>query len=376
MPKTLQDIAQELVNSNNKVELIFAFNGVGKTRLSREFKKLVAPKVENENGELVYSNELSSKVVVYYSAFTEDLFNWNNDLDTDINFKLEIRPNSFTDWILTDEGKDVAIINQFKNYTQAKADPKFSEGNKDITFSLLNLDGSRTPKIKISKGEENNLIWSVFYNLLEEITAKTDDGSNPFPQLKYIFIDDPVSSLDDNNILKLGLSLARVINSSRSDLKFIITTHNTNLYKTLHSEIEKKVTKQGYVLENDQHTGYQLIPKPGHSNTYFSSHLKNLRQLTVATTSNPSIVERNHLPLLRSLYEKVAFFLGYANWRELLPKDDDNNGESYAKFINEGNHDYNNYDDVTPLKPHEKQTVALLLKNLENHVKFNSTESN
>ena len=30
--------------SNVKVQLIYAFNGTGKTRLSREFKELIAPK--------------------------------------------------------------------------------------------------------------------------------------------------------------------------------------------------------------------------------------------------------------------------------------------------------------------------------------------
>ena len=29
---------------NKKVQLIYAFNGTGKTRLSREFKELIAPK--------------------------------------------------------------------------------------------------------------------------------------------------------------------------------------------------------------------------------------------------------------------------------------------------------------------------------------------
>lgn len=44
MGKNLKEIAQELKNNNKKVQLIYAFNGNGKTRLSREFKELVAPK--------------------------------------------------------------------------------------------------------------------------------------------------------------------------------------------------------------------------------------------------------------------------------------------------------------------------------------------
>jgi len=85
MGKSLDEIAQELKDSNKKVQLIYAFNGTGKTRLSRAFKELVAPKnqLEEEAG-------LASKKILYYNAFTEDLFYWDNDLDNDTNLKLKI----------------------------------------------------------------------------------------------------------------------------------------------------------------------------------------------------------------------------------------------------------------------------------------------
>ena len=44
MSKSLTEIAQQLKDANKKVQLIYAFNGTGKTRLSREFKQLIAPK--------------------------------------------------------------------------------------------------------------------------------------------------------------------------------------------------------------------------------------------------------------------------------------------------------------------------------------------
>ncbi|MFJ1378102.1 hypothetical protein ACILE8_07000 [Capnocytophaga canimorsus] len=48
MGKSLTEIAEVLKNSDKKVQLIYAFNGTGKTRLSREFKELIAPKSVNE----------------------------------------------------------------------------------------------------------------------------------------------------------------------------------------------------------------------------------------------------------------------------------------------------------------------------------------
>ena len=102
MGKTLTDIAQTLIDAKKKVQLIYAFNGVGKTRLSREFKELVAPKIEGE--EAAAEEEMLIKVL-YYNAFTEDLFYWDNDLDEDKNRKLIIHPNNFTDWIFKDQGQ-------------------------------------------------------------------------------------------------------------------------------------------------------------------------------------------------------------------------------------------------------------------------------
>ncbi len=41
-----------------------------------------------------------------YNAFTEDLFYWDNDLAGDAEPKLKIQPNTFTDWVLKDQGQD------------------------------------------------------------------------------------------------------------------------------------------------------------------------------------------------------------------------------------------------------------------------------
>ena len=39
-------------------------------------------------------------MVLYYNAFTEDLFYWDNDLEDDIERKLKIQPNSYTQWVI------------------------------------------------------------------------------------------------------------------------------------------------------------------------------------------------------------------------------------------------------------------------------------
>ena len=123
MGQSLIQISETLKNSDKKAQLIYAFNGIGKTRLSREFRLLVAPKdVEDE--------EETGIKVLYYNAFTEDLFYWDNDLDADVNRKLLIRPNGFTNMVLKflkDQGLDGNIISNFQHFTSDKVTPRFNE---------------------------------------------------------------------------------------------------------------------------------------------------------------------------------------------------------------------------------------------------------
>ena len=51
MGKSLEEIAEELKGRNKKVLLVYAFNGTGKTRLSRVFKELISPKQDDEESE-------------------------------------------------------------------------------------------------------------------------------------------------------------------------------------------------------------------------------------------------------------------------------------------------------------------------------------
>jgi len=221
-----------------KVQLVYAFNGTGKTRLSREFKQLIAPKGNTEGDE----GSSSREKILYYNAFTEDLFYWDNDLEGDADPKLKIQPNSYTDWLLTllkDLGQDANIVKYFQHYANDKLTPHFSENFTEVTFSLERGDDEHTGNLKISKGEESNFIWSVFYTLLDQVITilnvaePTERETNQFDQLEYVFIDDPVSSLDENHLIELAVNLVGLIKSSKSNLKFIVTTHSPLFYNVL-----------------------------------------------------------------------------------------------------------------------------------------------
>ncbi len=163
MGKSLREIAQQLKDADKKAQLIYAFNGTGKTRLSREFKELIAPKEADAEEQ-----EESGVKILYYNAFTEDLFYWDNDLDADSDRKLRIQPNSFTKWVLEDQGQEPNIVANFQYYTSDKLTPIFSEDFSEVRFSFERGNDEQPENVKISKGEESCFIWSVFYSFWQK----------------------------------------------------------------------------------------------------------------------------------------------------------------------------------------------------------------
>ena len=362
MGKTLTEIAQQLQHANKKVQLLYAFNGTGKTRLSRAFKELIAPKAEGEEAQ---ASDLADKKVLYYSAFTEDLFYWKNDLERDVEPKLIIQPNAFTRWVLEEQGQDQSITATFQGYTSDKLTPHFSNDFSSVSFSFERGNYQQEPHIKISKGEESNFIWSVFNALLEQLISELNiaeaenRSTDAFNKLEYVFIDDPVSSLDENHLIELAVNLAGLIKSSQStDLKFIITTHSPLFYNVLFNELNGKVC---YLLERFDDGSFALTEKNGDSNKSFSYHLHLLQTIEQAVADNK--VERYHFTLLRNLYEKTAGFLGYPKWSELLP---DDKQLYYSRIINFTSHSTLSNEAVAQPTPAEKATVNLLLDHLKN----------
>lgn len=364
MGVSLTEIAQMLKDNDKKVQMIYAFNGVGKTRLSKTFRLLVAPKDEIEPEE----TGLSSKKIIYYNAFTEDLFYWDNDLENDIDLKLKIHSNSFTNWVLSEQGQDQNVISYFQHYTNQALTPKFDPDFTEITFSYEQGNDTPSQNVKISKGEESSFVWSVFYSLLRQVievlnVAEPDEReTDQLNQLEYVFVDDPVTSLDDNHLIQLAVDLAQLIKSSESDLKFVITTHNPLFYNVLFNEIKRKTC---YMLERLEDGTFELQEKNGDSNKQFSYHLHLKKTLEEAIENNQ--VERYHFTLLRNLYEKTASFLGFPRWSELLP---DNKESYYNRIIQFTSHSTLAGESVAEPSPQEKQTVKLLLEHLISNYSF------
>ena len=71
LQKLVTRLRDDLTSGNQDFVMLYAYNGTGKTRLSMDFQ---------ETGKRKNGNKPDT---LYFNAFTEDLFSWDNDLAGD-----------------------------------------------------------------------------------------------------------------------------------------------------------------------------------------------------------------------------------------------------------------------------------------------------
>jgi len=308
------------------------------------------------------------------------LFYWDNDLLGDGDTKLMLQRNTFTDWILGEQGMGNEVIENFQHYTNRKLTPVFEEqdivqdgrrtGKKTypfVSFSIATGDNKMETGVKISKGEESNFIWSIFYTLIEEVVAvmsipEADARStNQFDKLEYIFIDDPVSSLDDNHLIELAQSLATLIKSSPKDgPKFIITTHNPLFYNVLFNALKNSAKHR--LTQNEDGT---FSREDLDTDSPFAYHLHLLEKLKSASEQNG--FEKYHYNFLRNVLEKTSTFLGYSDWSDFLPKTADGTSDAYWKrIVDISSHSKHSGYELKELSRDDKRVLGFLLNAIAN----------
>lgn len=205
--------------ASKKFILLYAFNGTGKTRLSTAFKNL--GKQVNVEGETIQQDTL------YFNAFTEDLFSWDNDLENDSVRMLKINNDSRFFAGLAEMEMDNRIRPLLSRY--ADFDFKINTDEWKIRFSRQvttgDADAVRTEiieNIKISRGEENIFVWCFFLAIVQLAL----DGAEAYKWVKYIYIDDPISSLDENNAIGVANHLAQLLTAPSNGLKIVVSTHH------------------------------------------------------------------------------------------------------------------------------------------------------
>jgi hypothetical protein len=133
---------------------LYAFNSTGKTRLSVAFKDL------GKDGE--------ERDTLYFNAFTEDLFHWDNDLENDRERVLTINQHSRFFAGLAELEMDNRIRPLLNRY--ASFDFRIDTTAWEIRFSRETESAGSTvvvDGIKVSRGEENIFVWCFFLAIVQ-----------------------------------------------------------------------------------------------------------------------------------------------------------------------------------------------------------------
>ena len=360
----IEKLAKSIINSKRKIFLYYAFNGIGKTRLSMELRRLV----EKDNNTDEYPK------ILYYNSFIEDLFIWDNsDIDSSV-LKIDMGSEFFR--LLKDLGQEVNIIRKFQEFTLSKLEPAFNMETGEVTFRIPK-GNEVIENIKISRGEESIFIWSIFLVMLEAILSDLSIRDveerviENYNNLKYIFIDDPMSSLDDNNIIEVAISLKELVEKAKSlNIKLIITTHHALFYNVIYNELggsykkENDGQKKNFVneccfLKNNE----SEYIKEDVGDTNFGYHHFIKYEIKKAISENK--IERYHFTLFRNLLEKTSTYLGYRYWGDLITEEDLKEGEreAYIRRINLYSHNKVSDLENAELKEHEKKMLKRLFEN-------------
>lgn len=288
---THQEIARLIKNAKEKIFLIYAFNATGKTRLSVAYKD----ETKGQDGK---------HAGVYYNAFSEDIFVWDNDTaNSEASIRLLLSETSLNRFHTNIKETDVLKkLDSYKPKYDFFFNP-YTDPERGIEYITFFTKGDDAKQIKISRGEERIFVWCFFLALFEaEGWADTQD--------QHFFIDDPVSSLDDHNIFITAATILELIDAHFAKRKIVITTHHIGLFSILFDWLKKgekagaysKATKP-LVLSLD---GNQLALK-SHDKEVFLYHLHLLQMLRDARASD---IQAFHFALLRQVLENIASFLG------------------------------------------------------------------
>jgi hypothetical protein len=312
--------------------LLYAYNGTGKTRLTMEFKDAGKRKNKGQPDTL------------YFNAFTEDLFRWDNDLENDRERRLHINNDSKFFRGL----KELALDERIAYYLRRYADFGFDIDYEKWNVSFYKGEDDAAPRhIKVSRGEENIFIWCVFMAICERVI----DGAESYRWVDYLYIDDPITSLDDNNAIAVASDLARLLRKAKgrtraepdaandpgtpdaapqllaAPIKAVVSSHHALFYNVVCNELKTEKLRKYLLQRPERGNAYTLRAT---DDTPFFHHVSMLAELKKAKDSGT--LYTYHFNMLRSILEKTATFFGRDDFSACIHGPDD--ADLFARALN------------------------------------------
>lgn len=305
-------LRDDLVGGGQDFVLVYAYNGTGKTRVSMAFKDAG----KRKNG--------GNPDTLYFNAFTEDLFVWDNDLAGDSRrvFRLNSDSRFFTGI------KELALEEAIQSYLGRYTDLDF-----DIDYAAWTISFSKGEEthIKVSRGEQNIFVWCLFMALCERVI----DGHPSYAWVKFFYIDDPISSLDDNNAIAVASDLAKLLRKAKDrarqvtdpgsamersvpdPIRVVISSHHALFFNVVCNELKTPsgLRSRRYFLHRPNRGNEYTLRAT--DDTPFFHHVAMLSELQKAAQPG-GMLYTYHFNMLRSILEKTATFFGKKDFSACL----------------------------------------------------------
>lgn len=220
--------------------------------------------------------------------------------------------------------KELALEEKIFFYLERYAEFDFKIDYELWTISFsCNQQGQTVDNIKISRGEENIFIWCVFLAIVQLAL----ENAEAYNWVQYLYIDDPISSLDDNNAIAVASDLAQILKQGVGRVKTVISSHHTLFFNVMCNELKTFKHKKYFLHKNrgsDQHSLRATDDTP------FFHHVAMLSELQQAALTGK--LYAYHFNVLRSILEKTATFFGFKNFADCIHGVNDE--ELYARALN------------------------------------------
>ncbi|HET7306675.1 MAG TPA: AAA family ATPase [Gammaproteobacteria bacterium] len=347
--------------NQKKYVLLFAYNGTGKTRLSMAFKEL------GKRGD--------ARDTLYFNAFTEDLFTWNNDLEGDRERVLRMnRDSHFFDGL-----EELEMENRIRPLLSRYADFGFridyEQGTVIFSREVTTGDSTQTVNhIKVSRGEENLFVWCFFL----AVAQLAIDGQEAYRWVKYIYIDDPISSLDDNNAVAVAAQLAEMLKGmtvtegaeepgqAGRRIKIVLSSHHHLFFNLMCNELSGGKQAKLCFLHKDA-DGF-VLKNMGKTPRYH--HVAVLKQLCEVAESGK--IFTYHFNMLRGILERTAAFHGFTKFSDCIRQGPgDSDGAIHARLVNLLSHGNYSLYEPTELLPENKNYFRQILNDFMTNYRFN-----
>ena len=323
--------------------------------------------------------ETTLRDTLYFSAYTEDLFTWDNDLENDQVRVLEFnQESSFFDGIreLKMQVKIGELLQRYASFNFDIADDRIelTPDGKEIPAPPAVIfcrarDAENAPiPIKISRGKQNVFIWCWFLANVQLVLA----GDEAFDWVKYVYIDDPVSSLDEHNAIIVANHLVQLVRESESEIPLVVSTHHHVFFNVLHYELKNHFRNKSvqFVLARDRVAGgYKLTQFSGDTPSFH--HIAALQELT--RIAQEDAIHTYHFNQLRTILEKTALFHGYTHFGKCIKEaDDDAEGILHQRFVDLLSHGKYSMFEPAEMGEQTKEYFRTILDSFLEKFPFNS----